>query len=378
MTLQSQVRVWAVIAITLIVFLWLFRGIILPFFMGMVLAYLLDPLADRLERLKFSRLWASVTILVLAVAVFFTALVLLVPVIVQQILGLVERLPFYVDQLQATASALLPELQARLGNERVARIESSLSDMLRQSIGVLGGLTSGLAQSGIGVLNALGLLVITPVVAFYLLLDWDRMIASIDALLPRAHRDEIREILHEIDVAMAGFWRGQGAVVTILSIFYAVSLTLIGLNFAVAIGLTAGLLSFIPYVGFLVGFVLSVGVAIVQFWPDWVMISAVFGVFVVGQFLEGNILYPKLVGNRIGVHAVWLMFALFAFAVLLGPLGLLLAVPLAAVTGVLVRFSVRKYLQSALYRGTARDPPGPSGKPSLDANPDTAGKSGET
>jgi predicted PurR-regulated permease PerM len=362
MTLQHQLRTWLIIALGIILFLWLFRGILLPFFMGMVLAYLLDPLADRLEGWKFSRLWATVTILVLALGVFFVALILLVPLIVGQLAGLVDRLPSYVQQLQDTAAAYLPELQARLGDERVAQIESSLSDMLRQSIGVLGGLTTGLAQSGVGILNALGLLVITPVVAFYLLLDWDRMIASIDALLPRAHRDEIREVFAQIDVAMAGFCRGQGMVVTVLAIYYAGSLTVIGLNFGVAIGMTAGLLSFIPYVGFLVGFVLSVGVAIVQFWPDWVMVSAVLGVFVVGQFLEGNVLYPKLVGNRIGVHAVWLMFALFAFAVLLGAIGLLLAVPLAAVTGVLVRFAVRKYLQSALYRGGAPAGPGQGGE----------------
>ncbi len=178
-------------------------------------------------------------------------------------------------------------------------------------------------------------MIVTPVVAFYLLLDWDQMVKRIDELLPREHRKEVQYVFGEIDVAMAGFVRGQSSVVMILAAFYATALTLVDLNFGLAIGLAAGFFSFIPYVGFLVGFVLSIGVAIVQFWPDWFMVGVVFGIFMVGQFIEGNILYPKLVGRSIGVHAVWLMFALFAFALLFGAVGVLLAVPMAAIAGCL-------------------------------------------
>jgi predicted PurR-regulated permease PerM len=170
--------------------------------------------------------------------------------------------------------------------------------------------------------------------------------------MPTRNRDTIRAIARDIDRAIAGFVRGQALVCLILGTFYAVSLALIGLNFGALIGMTAGILSFIPYVGSLTGLILSVGVAIVQFWPDWTMIAATLGIFIFGQFVEGNILSPKLVGESVGLHPVWLMFALVAFGALFGFVGLLLAVPLAAAIGVIARFALRQYLASPLYRGT--------------------------
>jgi predicted PurR-regulated permease PerM len=197
--------------------------------------------------------------------------------------------------------------------------------------------------------------VITPVVAFYLLLDWEGMVRGIDNLLPRDHREEIRGILHEIDRSMAAVIRGQGSVVLILTLYYATALSLTGLNFGLAIGLIAGILSFVPYVGFVTGLVLSIGIALVQFWPNWVMVLVVFLVYVVGQFIEGNILYPKLVGSSIGINPVWLMFSLFAFALMFGFVGVLLAVPLSAIAAVLTRFIIRKYKESTLYLGQNGD-----------------------
>ena len=173
----------------------------------------------------------------------------------------------------------------------------------------------------------------TPVVAFYMLVDWDRMVRTVDSWMPVRQRETIRAIAHDIDRAIAGFVRGQALVCLILGTFYAVGLSVIGLNFGALIGMTAGLLSFIPYVGSLTGLILSMGVAIVQFWPDWTMILATLGIFVFGQFVEGNILSPKLVGESVGLHPVWLMFALLAFGALFGFVGLLLAVPLAAAIG---------------------------------------------
>ncbi len=190
---------------------------------------------------------------------------------------------------------------------------------------------------------------VTPVVAFYLLYDWDRMIGRIDALLPREHAETIRALGRDINVAIGGFVRGQGALCLLLGLFYAISLTVVGLNFGFLIGSLAGVISFIPYVGSIVGFFLSVGVALVQFWPDWIWVGVVVGIFAVGQFLEGNILQPRLVGSSIGVHPVWLMFALFAFGSLFGFVGVLLAVPVTAAIGVLVRFAVERYRLSALY-----------------------------
>jgi predicted PurR-regulated permease PerM len=197
--------------------------------------------------------------------------------------------------------------------------------------------------------------VVTPVVAFYMLLDWDRMIAVVDSWVPRDHVQTVRTIFSDINTATAGFVRGQGTLCLVLGGMYAFGLTLTGLNFSILIGLFAGLISFIPYVGSLTGLVLAVGVAFVQFWPDWIMVAAVACVFFVGQFIEGNILQPKLVGKSVGLHPVWLMFALFAFGALFGFVGLLIAVPAAAAIAVLVRFALSRYLESPLYKGTSNE-----------------------
>lgn len=366
MTLQNQIKAWVVMLAVFILFMWVFRGILLPFIAGMILAYLLDPVADLLEKIKFSRFWATLTILVVAVAFFIGLFLFIVPPLINQLVGLVARLPEYISQLQVFATEYgnkyAPTIIERLGEERAAEFQQWLNQLLNQGIGFAVDVTTRVAQSGLTLLNALGLMIVTPVVAFYLLLDWDQMVKRIDELLPREHRKEIQYVFGEIDVAMAGFVRGQSSVVMILAAFYATALTLVDLNFGLAIGLAAGFFSFIPYVGFLVGFVLSIGVAIVQFWPDWFMVGVVFGIFMVGQFIEGNILYPKLVGRSIGVHAVWLMFALFAFALLFGAVGVLLAVPMAAIAGVLGRYAVKKYLESPLY--DANNGPKPKVMPS--------------
>lgn len=351
MTMQKQVIIWSIIIGASFMILWIFRGILLPFIVGMALAYLLDPAVDLLEKIKINRFLA--TSLVMGIVIFFiiTVFFLLVPAIVQQGVGLAQGLPDYIKQLQAFATEHTPALYEWLGEERVVQFENGLAELLSGGVTMLGNVTAQVMQSGLTIINLLALLIVTPVVAFYLLLDWDRMVAQIDRLLPRDHRDEIQEILRDMDKAMAAVIRGQGSVVLLLALFYGVGLTLAGLNFGLAIGVTAGLMSFIPYVGFIVGMVLSTGVAIVQYWPEAWPISIVVGIFLVGQFIEGNILYPKLVGTSIGVHPVWLMFALFAVGTLFGFVGLILAVPMVAIIGVLVRFVTRKYTQGPLYWG---------------------------
>ena len=352
MSLQNQIKIWLALLAMTILGLWVFRGILLPFILGMALAYLLDPVADRFERWRFSRFWGSVVILIISIALCVTAFLLVVPLALQQAIGLAFRLPGYVNQLQELANERVPEIFAALGEERVVQFQNTLAEVLNRGIGIVGGLIAQVMQSGLTLINALGVLIVTPVVAFYLLLDWDRLSETFDSLLPRQHRIEIRDVLADIDQAMAGVIRGQGSVMIILSIYYGATLSVAGLNFGIAIGLTTGLLSFVPYVGFVTGFVLSMGVAIVQFWPDGVMIAVIFGIFVVGQFIEANVLYPKFVGNSIGVHPVWLMFALFAFGLIFGLIGIVMAVPMIAITGVLVRFAVKKYKSSTLYLGS--------------------------
>lgn len=357
MQIQRQVGFWIAALVLSALALYLLRDILLPFVAGLALAYMLDPLADRFERLGLGRLGATVLILFLFLLVFVLALILVLPLIAHQLVAFAGNLPQYVGRLQALiAEQGGPLLERVAGRDALADIQRSVGDWMGQGAAWAAGFLRSLWSGGRALIGVFALLVVTPVVAFYLLVDWDRMIASVDSWLPRRHRETIRALGREIDRAIAGFIRGQAAVCMILGTFYAVGLSLVGLNFGALIGMTAGLLSFIPYIGSLTGLVLSLGIALVQFWPDWTMVLLTLGVFVVGQFLEGNILSPKLVGGAVGLHPVWLMFALFAFGSLFGFVGLLLAVPLAAAVGVLTRFALRRYLASPLYEGAPRLP----------------------
>lgn len=352
MSLQRQLTFWALALAVLVLALLLLRDILLPFIAALALAYLLDPLADRLERLGMRRLTATIVILVVSLLVFVLAAVLLAPLLAQQLAGLVERLPAVASKLQALIMERGAPLIERFGGAKLAEdAQSSLGNLVGEGTKIFGTFLQSLWSGGQAVIGVFSLLVLTPVIAFYLLADWDRMTATVDSWLPLQHRDTIRGLLHEMDLAIAGFLRGQALVCVLLGLFYAIGLTLLGVNFGALIGIISGLLSFIPYVGSLTGLVLSVGVATVQFWPDWTWPLATLGVFFAGQFLEGNIFQPKFVGDSIGVHPVWLMFALLAFGSLFGFVGLLLAVPLAAVIGVLCRFALRQYLASNLYHG---------------------------
>lgn len=360
MSLRWQVLFWLGAAAGLILFLWLFRSILLPFVMGMALAYLLDPVADRLQRLGMSRMWATLTILLAAILLLVVVLLTLVPVLVGQFQVFLERLPGYVGRLRELAGdAFDTRLAELVGLDQEG---AGFDEIVSQAAAWLGTVAASIWSGGVALFNLVSLFVVTPVVAFYLLYDWDRMIAQVDSWIPRDHLETVRGLGRDIDRAMAGFLRGQGTVSLMLGVFYAVGLSVAGLNFGLLIGVTAGLISFIPYVGTLVGFVLAVGVAIVQFWPEWIWVAVIAGIFAFGQFVEGNFLQPRLVGSSVGIHPVWLMFALFAFGSLFGFVGLLLAVPLAAAIGVLVRFAIARYRQSPIYWGTSGSGPDqPSG-----------------
>lgn len=334
-----------------ILFLFLFRTILLPFIVGMALAYFLDPVADRLERLGLNRFMATTLILVAFIFVFVLALMIIIPVLATQLNDFIQHVPGYVSELQnfiATSNARwLPQwLDGQMGT-----IKENFSKLLTEGAGFVATLVAQIWNSGKALVDIAALLVVTPVVAFYLLLDWDRMVAKVDHWIPRNQVGAVREIATEMDKTIAGFVRGQGSLCLILGIYYAVGLSLIGLNFGLLIGFFTGMISFIPYVGSTVGLVLAAGVALVQFWPDYVHVVIVVIFFFSGQFLEGNILQPKLVGQSVGLHPVWLMFALFAFGALFGFVGVLVAVPAAAAIGVLVRFALSRYLESDLYYG---------------------------
>ncbi|WP_110752795.1 AI-2E family transporter [Phyllobacterium leguminum] len=352
---RRQALFWLGAMVVFALLLWIFSPILLPFVAGMALAYFLDPVADRLERLGMSRLAATAVILFVFLIVLVLAIMVIVPVLATQLNDFIARLPGYITQLQAfLAERNSPWLQEFIGADNSV-IQKNLSTLLQQGTGFLTTLVQSLWNSGKTLVDIAALFVVTPVVAFYMLLDWDRMINHIDSWIPRDHLETVRELAREMDAAIAGFIRGQGTLCIILGTIYALGLTIVGLNFGLLIGFFAGVISFIPYVGSLVGLVLALGVALVQYGPDWIMIGSVAIVFLIGQFIEGNILQPKLVGSSVGLHPVWLMFALFAFGSLLGFTGMLIAVPAAAAVGVLVRFALGRYLNSPLYRSRDKD-----------------------
>ncbi|MFN3892101.1 MAG: AI-2E family transporter [Beijerinckiaceae bacterium] len=368
MVVERQIRFWLAAAVIVALLLWLLSGVLMPFAAGLALAYLLDPIATRLERLGVSRLVASLLIVGISGLLIFSALVALLPLLLKQAAQFIERLPSYAAQLT--------DLIGRYGDEISARVKPALEyfglpalggggsdaglpktgDLVGQGARWIGTLISSLWQGGQALVGIVSLLVITPIVTFYLLVDWRRLLSTLDNLVPVHHRDVVRGLAREIDAAMAGFIRGQSFVCLFLGLWYGLGFTLVGLNFGMLIGITAGVLSFIPYVGSLTGLIVSVAVALVQ-GPGWGLLGMVLAVQFTGQFIEGNILTPRFVGEAVGLHPVWVMFALLAFGSLFGFTGLILAVPIAAVIGVLTRFGVKQYMVSPLYTGAPARPP---------------------
>lgn len=349
MRLRNTVLFWTGAALAFGLLLYVFSSILLPFVAGMALAYLLDPVADRLERLGMSRGIATGVILFLFVLIAIVALIVIVPVLGSQLQGLIANMPAYLDAAQRWLSHEAGSRLFKALRISASDIRGSLGSLFSDGSSIVSSVLSSVWNGGQTLISLISLLVVTPVVAFYMLLDWDRMVSAVDDNLPRHHRETIRALAREMNVGVANFVRGQVSVSTLLGVFYAVSLSLAGLSFGLLIGLVAGLISFIPYLGSIVGGGLAIGVALYQFWPDWTWIGVIAGIFAVGQFIEGNILQPKLIGSSVGLHPVWLMFALFAFGTLFGFVGLLIAVPAASSVAVLVRFALRKYRASAFY-----------------------------
>ena len=348
---QTQAKYWSIAIALSALALWYLGDVIMPFILGGAIAYFLDPVADRLENMGLSRVVSTVIISVLAILLFVIAILLVVPTLVSQALALANAAPDLFRQLQGFLTENFPSLM-----DENSTLRQSL-ESLGQTIQSKGGeLVGTLLSSAMGVLNIVILLVVTPVVAFYMLLDWDRMVAKIDILLPLDHRPAIRQIASDIDRTLASFIRGQGSVCIVLGTYYAVSLMLVGLQFGLVVGFIAGLITFIPYVGALVGGALAIGLGLFQFWGDWWSLGAVAVIFLVGQFFEGNILTPKLVGSSVGLHPVWLMFALSVFGYLFGFVGMLVAVPVAASLGVVARFFIERYQEGRLYQGLAGRP----------------------
>jgi predicted PurR-regulated permease PerM len=347
---RRQVYFWIAALVVVLLALWLLSPILLPFVAGLALAYLLTPVTDRLERHGVHRLAAALLIITLVVLIFVYIILLVLPILAGQLASFIGAIPGYVGKLQGLLNdQSRPWVQKLLGAG--FNPEKSISDLVTQGVGWLTTFLQSLWSGGRALVSLFSLIVITPVVAFYLIYDWHRMIENVDRWIPRRQRETVHALVREIDGAIAGFLRGQTAVCLILGSFYAAALTVSGLNFGLLIGLISGIITFIPYVGSMTGLVLAVGVAVAQFWPDWAPVLTVLVIFLFGQFVEGYLLAPKLVGENVGLHPVWVIFALLAFGYLFGFVGLLVAVPLAATIGVLARFALRRYLRSPLYTG---------------------------
>ena len=349
--IRDQLKYWGFAAIVFMVMLWFIGDVLLPFLLGGAIAYFLDPVADRLERLGLSRALATAIITIVGILIFVLLALLVVPNLISQAVNLFETAPTLARNFTRFLTERFPSL---LEEDSTLRNSITALGVTVQERG--GALLETALASFASILNVILLFVIVPVVAVYLLLDWDRMVAAIDDMLPRDHAPVIRRLASEIDRTLASFVRGMGTVCLILGTYYAIALMVVGLQFGLVVGFFAGLITFIPYLGALLGGALAIGLALFQFWGDWVSIGLVAGIFVLGQVIEGNVLTPKMVGGSVGLHPVWLILALSVFGTLFGFVGLLVAVPVAAAIGVIARFAADSYRRSLLYQGTRAHP----------------------
>ena len=342
---------WIAIITLFILFLRAVEPILLPFVLGMFVAYLMDPLANRLQRAGLSRSLATAIITLSLCAVIATLCIWLVPILYDQLANLVTRAPKMLHEVENNVRGwmgpLLEKLNALSGmNADAPPVDAT--DILQRGTDTASNFAARLLTSGAALINLAGLLLITPIVCFYLIRDWPSVVRKIDSMLPLAYAPTIRAQLHQINQTLAAYVRGQITVMIIMSVFYVGGLVLCGLNFGLVLGLLAGCIIIIPYIGSVISISLGLIVAYGQFATNthfWLVVT----VYALGQILESQILTPKIIGDRVGLHPLWMLFGMLAGAVILGFAGVLLAVPLTAVIGVLVKFAISRYLQSGLY-----------------------------
>ena len=356
MSAGKRAAYWLVILVIFVIMVWLLRSILLPFVVGAAVAYFLDPPTDKLEARGLSRTLSTSIIIIVFFILIIIGTFLFIPILYSQISGIFDRLPHYVVSLRGSVLPSVVELAGTIGIDLSSSTGIALKEIATDTVGLGFKLLHQVWSGGLAVFNIIGLFIITPVVAFYLLRDFNRMTSTMDEWLPRQYAMTIRSLLMQIDTVMAGFIRGQGTVCLVLAIFYALSLTFVGLEFGLIIGLLSGLVSFIPFIGASLGLVLSMLTALTQFLPagEYIPIAMVAAVFIFGQIAESQYLTPRLLGDRIGLHPIWVMFSLMAGGALFGLLGVLIAVPAAAAIGVIIRFALTQYLHSRLYLGQDR------------------------
>ncbi|MBI1648910.1 AI-2E family transporter [Hyphomicrobium sulfonivorans] len=357
MRVERQVLFWLAAAIVLILLIALLRGVILPFVAGIVIAYFLNPLADRLTQWGLPRGIAATLIVAAFACVLVAAIIFLVPLLVSQAQQFAAALPDEIRRLRALIETWAREQLGSSYPEFEAGMDRSAQALTENMSSFAGYIASSLWSQGRALFDFLSLLLVTPLVVFYVLIDWHPMLAKLDSWLPRAHASTIRKLASEVNGAVSAFIRGQGTVCLVLAVYYAVALAGMGLRYGLLVGLVTGLMSFVPFVGWALGLITATTIAFVQFWPETVPILTVVAIFGFAQVLDAGFLGPKIVGSKIGLHPVWLIFSLFVFSYLFGFVGVLVAVPIAAATGVLVRFALQLYLASPVYSGV--DSPAP-------------------
>lgn len=354
MHFERQILFWLAAAIVFGISVLVLRDVLLPFVVGLVIAYALNPIVDRLGSLGVPRVWGSALVVALVVAVVGVLLVLLVPLLIAQAQQLMVTLPGQLEKIKTAVEAYAKE---HLGSVYTDAFNRAMAEVANNSGLIASTVARSLWTQSMALINLVSLVLITPLVVFYLLADWRPMLAKVDSMLPIAHAATIRRLAHDIDGAIAAFIRGQGLVCIILAAIYAAGLSLIGLNYGLLIGLATGVLSFVPFAGWALGLICATVLAAVQFWPDMMPIYMVLGVFAFGMALDSALLGPRIVGSKIGLHPVWLLFALFVFSYLFGFVGVLVAVPLAAAIAVLVRYALELYLGSSFYDRDGMKPP---------------------
>ncbi|MGE0629017.1 MAG: AI-2E family transporter [Hyphomicrobiaceae bacterium] len=352
---DKQVLFWLAALILFALAVLVLKDVLLPFVAGLVLAYALNPLTEWLVRAQLPRTIASAVVVLGVVLTFVLITVFLLPLLLDQLSQMLQSLPRQAERLADVVEGMAKDRLGPRFASFVGKLERALSELSVGWTSIVGTLASSAWTQGMAIVNIISLMLITPVVVFYLLVDWHPMLKKIDSWMPVAQAPTIRRLAGEIDQAVSSFIRGQGLVCLILGVIYAGGLSLAGLSYGLLIGIATGIASFVPFAGWILGLIVSVLVALVQSWPDMALLYKVLGVFAFAVALDAALLSPTIVGSRVGLHPVWLIFSLFVFSYLFGFVGVLVAVPLGAAIAVLVRFALQVYLASEFYRGPAAD-----------------------
>ena len=349
MSLRNHFIFWSLALVAFIALIMLFKSALLPFVLGTAIAYLLNPAVNKLGDFGFPRWLGALSILSGFLFVVVALLLVISPIIYDQLVQFSKEIPGYVDRLWVFIAPYSNQMQAMLGQENAIGIENILREHSHAALNIANVILAHLASGSQSVFGALSVLVFMPIVAYFMMKEWPHITQWIDDLMPRDSKKIITGLLREIDQKLSAFVRGQISVAAFLGIAYAIALSIAGLKYGFLIGITAGLLSIIPMLGSIVGLLIAVIVAFFQS-GDLSFVALIAGIFIAGQLIEGNILTPKIVGKSVGLHPLWIFFALLVGGGLFGILGMLLAVPLAAVIGVLATFGITQYKASPYYK----------------------------